>query len=152
MTIPVSVTAHAGDSSSGTTPNVVEAMMRLSALKARAESINKAALEIEQQKDALAKEVEEMQRVLDPKRPRTEATKEETDGPQESMGNWALPDHRREMTRVVNRRDIELGSRESAPIPPTGKQGYLHHSCVVCLALTSSSRLGEVACERVALG
>ena len=62
MTIPVSVTAHAGDSSSGTTPNVVEAMMRLSALKARAESVNKAALEIEQQKDALAKEVEEMQR------------------------------------------------------------------------------------------
>ena len=36
--------------------------MRLSALKARAESVNKAALEIEQQKDALAKEVEEMQR------------------------------------------------------------------------------------------
>ena len=44
------------------------------------------------------------------------------------MGNWALPDHRREMTRVVNRRDIELGSRESAPMPRTGKQGYLHHT------------------------
>ena len=46
----------------------------------------------------------------------------------QSMGNWALPDHRREMTRVMNRRDIELGSRESAPMPRTGKQGYLHHT------------------------
>ena len=102
--------------------------MRMSALQARAEGVNKAALDIEQQKDALAKEIEEMQRVLDPKRARSEATEEETDGPQQCMAEWQLPDHRREMSRVMNRREIELGSRESAPAPRTGQQGYLHHS------------------------
>ena len=117
----------AGTSSHGD-PNVLEAMMRMSALTARAEGINKASLELEQQKDTLAKEIEEMRRVMDPKRARTEAPEEETDGPVESTGEWQLPDHRREMTRVMNRRDVEIGSRESAPAPRTGKQGYLHHT------------------------
>ena len=40
-----------------------------------------------------------------------ETTEEETDGLEESTGEWQLPDHRREMTRVQNRRTIELGSR-----------------------------------------
>jgi hypothetical protein len=93
-------------------------MMRLQAAKARAATANEAALLAEKAKDAAEEEVERLQDVLEPKRQRVEAAATDEDGPAHGMGEWDLADHRREMTRALNRREIEIGSKESAmPVP-----------------------------------
>ena len=43
------------------------------------------------------------------------------------ISDWDLADHRREEARVQNRRAVQMGSREDAPDPRTGLQGYLLH-------------------------
>ena len=64
-----------------TKPDAMQAMMRLSAAKNRAKAAqdranaaNNDALQAEQGKDAAEKEVQELQRVLEPKRARTHAS------------------------------------------------------------------------------
>ena len=90
-------------------PNVLEAMVRLQAAKAAAREANAIALAAEQAKDVAEAEVAAIERMLDPKRQRTEeAAAEEQDGPAAACNDWDLADHRREMTRVMNRRADEL--------------------------------------------
>ena len=55
--------------------------------------------------------------MLDPKRQRADAA--DDDGPAHATGEWDLADHRREMTRTLNRRAIEIGTEESAAEPRT---------------------------------
>jgi hypothetical protein len=54
------------------TPNVLQTMMKLEKVKARAKTANKVALEEEKEKDAEEKTVEELKRQLQPKRARTD--------------------------------------------------------------------------------
>ena len=44
------------------------------------------------------------------------------------VDNWDLIVHRREATRVQNRRNVQVGSRENQPTPRTGKDGFLNHT------------------------
>ena len=74
-----------------TRPDAMQAMMRLSAAKNRAKAAqdrakaaNNDALQAEQEKDVAEKEVQELQRVLEPKRARTHAASAHDD---ENCGN-----------------------------------------------------------------
>jgi hypothetical protein len=62
----------------------------------------------EKEKDPAQKEVEEIQRVLQPKRSRTHSVtsdeEEECSSEKPSWDDWDLTDHRREVTRKSNGR------------------------------------------------
>ena len=77
----------------------------------------KVALEAEKDNDAAQKEVQELQRVMEPKRARTNATTandhEECD--EQSSGDMDIADYRRETARIQKRRSVALGSREDVP-------------------------------------
>ena len=82
--------------------------MRLSNVKARAVVANKVALEAEQAKDALEREVQALKRVM--KRPRTEASStQNAEGMNVDEDMWDLGRHRREATRVRTLRNIKIG-------------------------------------------
>ena len=110
------------------TPNVLQAMMKLEQAKARAKTANKVALEAEKEKDAAEKEVEELKRQLQPKRARTHDDAGDAHQVLAEVDNWDLSVHRREATRVQNRRNVQVGSRENEPAPRTGKDGFLNHA------------------------
>ena len=76
------------------------------------------------------KEVQKLQRVMEPKRARTHTTTVDDDEEceKQSWEDWDLPDHRREATRIQNRRSTPLGSRGEVPTPQEGKTGPLEHS------------------------
>jgi hypothetical protein len=111
------------------TPSVLEAMMLLQQVKKRAQAaqdrakaaqdqvkaVKKVALEAEKDNDAAQKEVQELQRVMEPKRTRTNATTandhEECD--EQSSGDMDIADYRRETARIQKRRSVALGSRGS---------------------------------------
>ncbi len=40
--------------------------------------------------------------------------------------NWDLRDHRQEATRVQNRRNVQLGSRQNQAKPRADTDGFLH--------------------------
>ena len=75
------------------------------------------------------------QQLLQAKRDRTHATTandhEECD--KKSSDDMDLADHRREATRIQNRRSIPLGSRGEVPTPQEGKAGPLEHSLTSAL-------------------
>ena len=108
--------------------NVLQAMMKLEQAKARAKTANKVALEAEKEKDAAEKEVEELKRQLQPKRARTHDDAGDAHQVLAEVDNWDLSVHRREATRVQNRRNVQVGSRENEPAPRTGKDGFLNHA------------------------
>ncbi len=78
---------------------------------------------MEKDNDAAQKEVQELQRVMEPKRARTHPATADDDEEceKQSCDDWDLPDHRREATRIQNRRSIPLGSRGEVPTPQEGK-------------------------------
>ncbi len=86
---------------------------------------NKVALQAEKDNDAAQKELQELQRVMEPKRARTHAATADDDFSceKQSCDDWELPDHRREATRIQNRRSIPLGSRGEVQTPQEGKAG-----------------------------
>jgi hypothetical protein len=43
------------------------------------------------------------------------------------VDNWDLRDHRQQATRVQNRHNVQVGSRDNQQKPRTGKGGFLHH-------------------------
>ena len=107
----VSTNAAEGGASAlaGAASNVMDLMMRLSNTKARAVAANKVALEAEQAKDALEREVQALERAKE--RPRTEASStKNAEGMKVDEDMWDLDHHRWEATRVRNLRNIELGS------------------------------------------
>jgi hypothetical protein len=125
-------------------PNVLQAMMLFQQAKNRAKATqdrakaaqdeakvaNKVALQAEKDNDAAQKEVQELQRVMEPKRARTlpATADDDEECEKQSCDDWDLPDHRREATRIQNRRSIPLGSRGEVPTPQEGKAGPLEHS------------------------
>jgi len=110
----------------GAASNIMDLMMELSNTKARAVAANKVALEAEQAKDALEREVQALERAM--KRPRTEASStNNAEGMKVDEDMWDLGLHQWEATRVRNLRNIELGSVEEATAHRTGKVRYLDH-------------------------
>jgi hypothetical protein len=110
------------------TPSVMQAMMKLEQVKARAKTANKVALEAEKEKDAAEKSVEELKRQLQPKRARTDDDAGDAHDLFAEFDNCDLSDHRREGTRVQNRRNVQVGSHDNQQKPLTGKDGFLHHT------------------------
>ena len=102
--------------------------MKLEQAKARAKTAHKVVLETEKEKDADEKEVEELKRQLQPKRARTHDDAGDAHQVLAEVDNWDLSVHRREATRVQNRRNVQVGSRENQPTPRTGKDGFLYHA------------------------
>ena len=44
------------------------------------------------------------------------------------VDNWDLRVHRQQATRVHNRRNVQVGSRENQPKPRAGTDGFLYHA------------------------
>ena len=70
----------------------------------------KVALEVEKENDAAQKEVQELQRVMEPKRARTESATADDDEEceKQSSDDMTVADYRREATRIQKRRSIPL--------------------------------------------
>jgi hypothetical protein len=134
----------AADAPKSPKPDVMQAMMLMEQARFRAKSAqdltkasqdqakaaNKVALEAEKDNDAAQKEVQELQRVMEPKRPRTHAATADDDEEceKQSWEDWDILDHRREDTHIQNHSSIPLGSRGEVPSPQEGKTGPLEHS------------------------
>ena len=84
---------------------------------------------------------------MEPKRPRTHAITADNDEEceKQSCDDWDLPDHRREGTRIQNRRSIPLGSRGEVPTPQEGKAGPLEHSRLGLVGWIAYWSLGNCA-------
>ena len=135
-------------------------MMRLRDATLRAAAANKVALKAEQEKDAAEKEKEDFQHELCVKRPRPEAsTIEANEEMPADVSDLDLADWRRHATKWRNRSQVQLGSREDALAPRTGKNGYVDHPrlglirCLVYWARGSMAHAGTmVAALCVKLG
>jgi hypothetical protein len=128
------------------TANVMQAMMKLEQAKVRAKTANKVTLEAEKERDAAATAVEELKRQLQPKRPRTDDDAGDAHDLLAEFDNWDLRDHRREGTRVQNRRNVQVGSRDNQQKPPrTGKDGFLHHTRLGLVGWISYWSCGDAA-------
>lgn len=135
---PVVQCALAGTAEGSTAPaagtDALAALMQLEAARVRAATANAAAVAAEKAKDAAEEEVARLQHALEPKRQRTAAMEEEDDnGPAVGVGEWDLATHRREMTRMLRRRAVQIGSRTAQTMQAlrTGEHGYLHHQSAV---------------------
>ncbi len=80
---------------------------------------NKVALQVEKDNDDAQKELQELQRVMEPKRSRTHTVTADDDEEceKQSCDDWDLPDHRREATRIQNHHSIPLGSHGEVATP-----------------------------------
>jgi hypothetical protein len=134
------------------TPDVLQTMMKLEQAKARAKTANKVALEAEKEKDAAEKAVEELKRHLQPKRGRADDDAGDAHDLLAEFDNCDLTDHRREGTRVQNRRNVQVGSRDNQQKPRTGKDGFLHHSRLGLVGWTSYWCFGDSAGPNLSCG
>jgi DNA-binding protein YbaB len=96
-----------------------EAVSELKSMKERADKVNKESLKLqklvegaEKTRHEAEKEVILLQAQLNPKRARIDADVLEEDEI-ENVGDWTLADHRREASRVQNRRNEKIGLRMS---------------------------------------
>jgi hypothetical protein len=119
-----------GAAASPDTLSVMQAMMLFQQVKKRAKaaqdhakaaqeqakSVKKLPLEAEKENDVAQKEVKELQRVMEPKRGRTQSATTDDDEDCEKQ-DWDLPDHRREATHIQNHLSIPLGSHGEVPTP-----------------------------------
>jgi hypothetical protein len=71
-------------------PNVLQAMMKLERANARAKTANKVALEVEKEKDAVEKEVEELKRQMHPKRAHGDTDAGDAHEIHAEVDNWDL--------------------------------------------------------------
>jgi hypothetical protein len=132
------------------TPNVLQAMMKLERAKARAKTANNVALEAEKEKDAAEKAVEELKR-QQPKRARTDDDAGDAHDLLAEFDNCDLSDHRRKGTRVQNRRNVQVGSRDNQQKPRTGKDDFLHHTHLGLVGWISYWCCGDAALAVVIL-
>ncbi len=80
--------------------------MQLEQAKSRAEAANKFALEVEKERDAAEKAVEELKRQMYPKRAHTHDDVGDGHEMLAEVDNWDLRDHRQQATRVQNCRNV----------------------------------------------
>ena len=72
--------------------------------------------------------MEELKRQLQPKRLRTDDDAGDAHDLFAEFDNCDLSDHRREGTRMQNRRNVQVGSRDNQQKPRPGKDGFLLHT------------------------
>jgi hypothetical protein len=143
--------AQAAATVNSDTPIVLQTMMKLEQAKARAKTANKVALETEKEKDTAEKAVEELKRQLQPKRALTDDNAGDAHDLLIEFDNCDLSDHRRERTRVQNRRNVQVGSRDNPQKPHTGKDGFLHHMSLGLVGWISYWCCGDAALAVVVL-
>ena len=97
-------------------------------IQQRAAEANKAALEAEKERDELHNQIEQIEEQLHPKRARTHDAAGDAHEMLAEVENWDLRDHRQQATRVQNRRNVQLGSRQNQAKPRAGTDGFLHHT------------------------
>jgi hypothetical protein len=101
---------------------------RLNIIQARAAQANKAVLEAETARDELHNQIKQIEEQLQPKRARTDDDAGDAHEILAEVDNWDLRDHRQQATRVQNRRDVQVGSRDNQQKPRTGKGDFFHHT------------------------
>ena len=125
LTKKAAADAQAAAGVSPDTPNVMQTMMlfqqatkraqaaqdRAKAAQDQAKAAKKVAVEAEKDNDAAQKEVQELQRVMEPKRARTHVATvndhEECD--KQSSDDWDLADYCRETAHIQNNRSVVIG-------------------------------------------
>ncbi len=127
------------------TPNVLQTMMKLEQAKARAKHANKVTLQPEKEKDTAEKAVEELNRYLQPKRTHTDDDVSDAHDLLVDFDNCDLSDHRREGTRVQNRRNVQVGSRDNQQKPRLDKDGFLYHTRLGLVGWISYWYYGDAA-------
>ena len=134
----------AGSRTATAGPNAF-ALMEIALRRQRAEEHAKAlsaqALAAAKKAEALAAEEAALLLENDPKRQQLDDESSLT----ETWDDWELPDHRREMTRVMNRRRTKPVERESARELRTGRDGYLHHARLGLIGAVSYWAGGSLA-------
>jgi hypothetical protein len=103
---------------------------QLKSLGERTVIANKATLEAEKERDELHNQIEKIERRMHPKRVRTDDDTGDAHEMLTEVENWDLRDHRQHATRMKNRRNVQVGSRDNQQEPRTGKDGFLHHTCL----------------------
>ncbi len=151
----------AGDASTKRPPdegaaslNANEVLMlhsRLKIIQARAAQAYTAVLETEKQRDELHNQIEQIEEQLQPKRARTHADGGDAHEMLAEVDNWDLRDHLREGTRVQNRRNVQVGSRDNQQKPRTGKDGFLLHTCLGLVGWIAYWYCGDAALAVVIL-
>jgi hypothetical protein len=124
---------------------------RLKIIQARAAQANKAALEAENARDELHNQIQQIEEQLQPKRARTDDDAGDAHEILVEVDNWDLRDHRQQATRVQNRRDVQVGSRDNQQKPRTGKGGFLHHTLLGLVGWISYWCCGDAALAVVIL-
>ena len=89
--------------------------------------------------------MEELKRQLQPKRARTDDDAGDAHEQLAEVDNWDLRDHRQQATRVQNRRNVQVGSRQNQAKPRTGTDGFLHHTRLGLVGWISYCCLGDSA-------
>ena len=107
--------------------------MILQGARDKAKIANAAALAAEKDRDAAEAVVASLEAVLASKKKKQRtctSVAAEEEGASDEENDWDLSDHRREMSRVMNRRGVDmLEAPAEEPVQPrTGKTGFLHHS------------------------
>jgi hypothetical protein len=82
--------------------------------------------EAEKERDVAEKAVEELKRQLHPKRVHTHDDAGDAHEMLAEVDKWDLRDLRQQATRVQNRRNVQVGSRNNQSKPRTGAAGILH--------------------------
>ena len=124
---------------------------RLKIIQARAAQANKTALEAEKARDELHNQIQQIEEQLQPKRARTDDDAGDAHEILAEVDNWDLRDHRQQATRVQNRRDVQVGSRDNQQKPRTGKGGFLHHTRLGLVGWISYWCCGDAALAVVIL-
>ncbi len=89
--------------------------------------------------------MEELKRKLQPKRLRTDDDDGDTHEVLTEVKNWDLRDHRQQATRVQNRRNVQLGSRQNQAKPHAGTDDFLHHTRLGLVGWNTYWCLGDSA-------
>ncbi len=111
--------------------NANDVLMLRAQLKSLGERVviaNKTSLEAEKARDELHNQIEHIEEQLHPKRTRTHDDVGDTHEMLAEVENWDLRDHRQQATRVQNRHNVQLGSRQNQVKPRAGTDGFLHHT------------------------
>ncbi len=119
---------------------------QLKSLGERSVIVNKAVLETEKSRDELHNQIEQIEQRLKPKRALTDDDAGDTHDLLAEFDNCDLSDHRREGTRVQNRCNVKVGSRDNQQKPHTGKCGFFHHTRLGLVGWISSAGIRN--CEK----
>ncbi len=128
---------------------------RAKTVQDQAKDTKKVALETEKDNDAAQNELHELQRVMEPKRARTNATTandhEECD--EQSSDDMDIADYRGEAAHIQKRRSVALGSREDVPTQesPCCRLRNKSHRAAVSRYRAAEEAGSTVGCQGLAL-